>query len=148
MTGGTTVLSDWIKVKITSEATGASVNMTADSGGSFTVQSLSVEGGYTVTVTAPVTPDDLLPLFPMPLIEQEVSTERAIEMLSHPSARALDPLAVHPPKVLRALQRRRRGVRDHRIRSLSEGGINHKEHKEHRERRQTFCTERSPQELV
>ena len=28
----------------------------------------------------PVTPDDLLPLFPMPLIEQEVSTQRWIDI--------------------------------------------------------------------
>ena len=41
------------KVKLTSEATGTSVNTITDANGSFTIQSLSVAGGYTVTVNAP-----------------------------------------------------------------------------------------------
>jgi len=43
-----------------------------------------------------------------------LAPERTIEMLPHARAGALDPLAVHPPEILGALQRRwrRRDARD------------------------------------
>ena len=40
------------RVKITSEATGASLNATTDANGTVSVQSLSVAGGYTLTINA------------------------------------------------------------------------------------------------